>query len=74
MTLRALTKPQHDAAREAALSYMHGNPNHAEDRAKYQLAKARLSNLLPAGTDADECIRDAVRWEMKNVMSEAIYG
>jgi hypothetical protein len=72
MRLPELTKPQWDAALDAARALMSGDPNEAADRAAYRNACARLAQLLPDGTDEREIIRAAVRWDMLNGLAASL--
>lgn len=72
MTLPRLTKPQWDAALDAARLLMNGDVDRATDRAAYRNAKARLADLLPDETDAGEIIKAAVRWDMLNSLAASI--
>jgi hypothetical protein len=72
MRLPELTKPQWDAALDAARALMNGDADCATDRAAFRNAKARLADLLPAETDAREIIRAAVRWDMMNGLAASL--
>jgi hypothetical protein len=72
MRLPELTKPQWDAALDAARALMSADPDSATDRAAFRNAKARLADLLPAETDEREIIKAAVRWDMMNGLAASI--
>lgn len=72
MKLTDLTKPQWDAALEAARQLAQGDVNNADDCARFRSAKARLAELLPAGVEAGPIITAAVRWDMLNSLVEAV--
>lgn len=72
--LAGLTKPQWDAALEAARVLTSCSPDRVEDRAQFREAKAALVALLPTGADAKEIIRAAVRWDMLNAIASVCAG
>lgn len=69
-----LTKPQWDAAQEAARRLMQGSPNREADRESYREAVAELCALLPEEIDAKAVIRQAARWHMLNDIGAALAG
>lgn len=71
MKLAQLTKPQWDAALEAAACMMRCDPNSAVDRAEFRDAKVRLIQMLPAGIDERDIITQAVRWNMLDALAES---
>jgi len=73
MNLRDLTKPQSDAANEAARVLTTCSPDRAEDRAKYRAAKARLAALMP-GEDVNAIIYAAVRRDCLDAIAVVCAG
>jgi hypothetical protein len=74
MKLRDLTKPQWDAALFAARELASGNPNVADDRARFRAAKERLAELLPDGANANDLISQAAHWNALNFVAGALAG
>lgn len=74
VSLRVLTKPQWDAALNAARILIAHNPAEAEARARYREAKEALAALLPDGADTREIILAAVRWDALNDIAAAFAG
>jgi hypothetical protein len=72
MRLPELTKPQWDAALDAARALMNGDPSSATDRAAYRNARAQLADLLPDSADANDIIKAAVRWDMLNGLAASL--
>lgn len=72
--LSTLTKPQWDAALEAARALMSGNVHNADDRAAYRAAKAKLVALLPAGVSASQIVEKAAHWDAMNFLAGAFAG
>lgn len=74
MNLCSLTKPQADAAREAAEILCRCSPNREADRERFRKAKAKLTALLPGDVDAGRIITQALRVEMEVAISEVCAG
>ena len=74
MKLVDLSKPQWDAALEAARQLCSGNVHCADDRAAFRAAKARLVELLPEGADASDIITEATHWSAMNDIAAALAG
>lgn len=74
MPLRHLSKAQWDAAQEAAKALMQGSPNRQADRAAYNVARAKLSALLPADADVRAIISATARWNMVNDIAAMCAG
>jgi hypothetical protein len=74
MKLADLTKPQWDAARNAADCLMRGNPDREHDRAAYRASVTVLCALLPEGADEKEIIKAAAHWRMVNDIAASIAG
>lgn len=74
MKLRDLTKPQWDAAREAATILMRCNPQDADDRARFREARDKLAALLPEGADERDLIKQAAHWNSLNDFTAAFLG
>lgn len=72
MTLRELSKLQWDAALEAARVLRQSDPNIAEDRARFRVAKDRLVAVLPADTDERDIITQALRWDSLNAFAAEV--
>jgi hypothetical protein len=72
VNLADLSKPQWDAAREAAAILCDGNPNRAAERERFRKAKAKLTALLPGEVDAGHIITQALRWEMLNAIASVM--
>ena len=72
MNLRSLTKPQSDAAREAAEILCRCSPNREADRERFRKAKAKLAALLPGDVDAGHIITQALRMEMLDAIGTVI--
>lgn len=66
MRLADLTKPQWDAALNAARILRSGDPMCRSDRYAFREATAELDELMPAGTDTREIISQVMRWAMVN--------
>lgn len=74
MNLRELSKPQWDAALNAARVLCASNPERAEDRARYREAKDALVSILPSNADATAIISEAIRWNSLNSIVSALAG
>lgn len=74
MKLTDLSKPQWDAAQQAARALMQGSPDRQADRAAYAVARAKLSRLMPAGADVREIIAATARWNMVNDIAAMCAG
>lgn len=74
LTLNGLAQPAWAAALHAARVLRECNPNDAEDRARFRVARNRLVALLPAGADVSDIIAQAVRWYALNDMAAAFAG
>jgi hypothetical protein len=74
LTLNALSQPQWAATLHAARILRESNPNDAEDRARFRVAKARLVDLLPANADPIDLIGQAIRWYALNDIAAAFVG
>jgi hypothetical protein len=74
MTFANLTKPQWDAAHEAARIMMSSSPNRADDRLAYITAETRLAQMLPPDADARALIREAADWQMRNHIAAVVEG
>jgi hypothetical protein len=72
MILPQLTADQWQAAQEAARRFTTGDPASATDRAAYRNARARLVDLLPDDAEANEVIKAAVRWNMRNDIAASL--
>lgn len=72
--MRDLTKPQFEAAQEAARRLMQGSPNREADREHYREAVAQLCAVLPEDVDAKDVIRQVARWQMLNDIGAALVG
>lgn len=72
--LSDLSKPQWDAAREAARELVSGSPNREADRARFRAAKTRLAEMLSADADARDLILQAARWQMFNDIAAVCAG
>lgn len=74
MRLRDLSKPQWDAALEAARILMSGSPNREADRAAWRDANARFAAMLPPEADAKGLVLDAARWDATNYIAAVCAG
>lgn len=74
MKLRDLTKPQWDAALEAARVLKAANPNAPEDIARFREARASLVDLLPPDTDERSVITQAIHWDSLNTFALVFAG
>jgi hypothetical protein len=72
--LADLSTAQWNAAQEAAKALMRGTPDREADRAAYNVARAKLAALLPAGVDAREIIISTARWNMVNDIAAMCAG
>jgi hypothetical protein len=66
LRLNDLAQPAWAAALHAARILRECNPNDAEDRARFRVARNRLVELLPEGADASDIIGQAVRFYALN--------
>ncbi len=71
LVMPVLTKPQWDAAQEAARCLMAGNPNDEADRASFRAARTRLVEMLPDG-DASDTITRACHWIALDTVAAAL--
>lgn len=74
LTLNDLAQPAWAAALHAARILRECNPNDAEDRARFRVARNRLVALLPAGTDTSDIIGQAVHWYALNDVAAQFAG
>lgn len=74
VTLNDLAQPAWAAALHAARILRECNPNDAEDRARFRVAKARLVEMLPASADPIDLIGQAVRFYALNDIAAAFAG
>lgn len=73
MKLADLTKPQWDAALEAARVLTTCSPHREEDRASFRTAKAKLAALMPDG-DVNAIIAQAVHRDMLDAIADVCAG
>jgi hypothetical protein len=74
MKLTQLTKPQWDAALNAARVLSSCNPNVAADRARFREASGAFAELLPDGTDERDLITQAMHWDSLNTFALTFAG
>jgi hypothetical protein len=74
LTLSDLDHDAWAAALHAARILRESNPNDAEDRARFRVARNRLVALLPANADASDIIGQAVHWYALNDVAAQFAG
>jgi len=74
ISLKNLSKPQWDAALDAARHLARANPDVASDRAAFRDARDRLASLLPDRADTRAIIIAALRWDALNEVAATFAG
>ena len=74
MNLRDLTKAQSDAAHTAARILLSGDVNRVECRQQYAEALLEFEQMLVEPADAKAIVREAMRWQMRDLIAEVCAG